>query len=505
MVVQTRTTEVQMELTTQQLDRAAGVLLGQACGDALGVPYEFGRVPQGEPEMKGGGLGPYAPGEWSDDTQMAICIARVAATGADLTSAEALEAIAENFLDWYAAGATDVGIQTRGVLTATHRASGPAHVRMREAAAELHERSGRTAGNGALMRTSVVGLTDVADREATARAARAIADLTHTDPLAGDSCVIWSEAIRVAVTTGELNVLGGLDLVAANRRSQWHTWLRDAVLRAEPARHSPNGFTVTALQAALAAVSKAVHTAEGPHRFRTGLIEAVRAGNDTDTVAAIAGGLLGALHGESAIPAQWRRQVHGWPGLRSRDLVGLAHATVIGGPQEGKWPAIARMEYADQASAHRHLAVPHPHDDQVLLGTIGDLRRAPELGIDAVVSLCRLGQFDVPAAGVRPEDHVDFRLVDSEMPAANAHLDFVLEEAAAAVEAFRKEGKRVLLHCVAAQQRTPSVALRYAARLGIESDVAARAVLAALPSARAWGLLWETSHKRAAASPSSPR
>lgn len=98
------------------LDRAAGALLGQACGDALGVPYEFGSRPlSGDPEMLGGGLGDYAPGEWSDDTQMAVCIARVAAQGADLTTDDA---IAVAFDDWALHGATDIGTQTAGVLRA---------------------------------------------------------------------------------------------------------------------------------------------------------------------------------------------------------------------------------------------------------------------------------------------------------------------------------------------------------------------------------------------------
>ena len=80
-----------MRLTTAQRDRAAGVLLGQAVGDALGVPYEFGTPPaDGRPVMKGGGLGPYAPGEWSDDTQMAVCVAEVAATGVDYIAVGAL-------------------------------------------------------------------------------------------------------------------------------------------------------------------------------------------------------------------------------------------------------------------------------------------------------------------------------------------------------------------------------------------------------------------------------
>ena len=70
-----------MILTSTQKDRAGGVLLGQAIGDALGVPYEFASpIPFGTAEMIGGGLGPYAPGEWSDDTQMAVCIARATAS-----------------------------------------------------------------------------------------------------------------------------------------------------------------------------------------------------------------------------------------------------------------------------------------------------------------------------------------------------------------------------------------------------------------------------------------
>ncbi|MGW2788234.1 ADP-ribosylglycohydrolase family protein, partial [Streptomyces populi] len=83
----------QPRLDTRATDRAAGVLLGAAVGDALGVPYEFGarlRDDQ-QPRMIGGGLGPYEPGEYSDDTQMQVCIAEVAAGGADLRTPKALD------------------------------------------------------------------------------------------------------------------------------------------------------------------------------------------------------------------------------------------------------------------------------------------------------------------------------------------------------------------------------------------------------------------------------
>jgi ADP-ribosylglycohydrolase len=86
-------------------------------------------------------------------------------------------------------------------------------------------------------------------------------------------------------------------------------------------RFTPNGFTVTAVQAAVAAITQTPAT-DG--QLVAALHAAVRIGNDTDTVAAIAGGLLGARWGASAVPADWRAAVHGWPGLTGHDLVALA-------------------------------------------------------------------------------------------------------------------------------------------------------------------------------------
>lgn len=306
------------------------MLLGQACGDALGVPYEFAAPPRGQAQMLGGGLGPYEPGEWSDDTQMALCIAQVSATGADLTSDAALDQVAAAFESWARSGASDVGIQTSAVLRAAEVARGPASERLRSAAAAHHARTGRTAGNGALMRTGIVALTRLDNREHTARAARAVAQLTHTDPLAGDSCVLLCEAVRVCVTGGELDLTTGLDLLPAERRSRWATWIDEAA-NAEPQRFSPNGFTVTALQAAWAAIASTAADAGSARHLASGLQAAVRAGDDTDTVAAIAGAMLGARYGASAVPQRWRRIVHGWPGVRAHDLVQFAVLTASGG------------------------------------------------------------------------------------------------------------------------------------------------------------------------------
>ncbi|MGZ8821321.1 MAG: ADP-ribosylglycohydrolase family protein [Aeromicrobium sp.] len=475
-------------------DRAAGVLLGQACGDALGVPYEFGPAlsPDFIPQMVGGGLGPFAPGEYSDDTSMAVCIAEVAATGADLTGAEAIDSIATNFLSW-AETASDIGNQTRAVFSAARRSSEPNGTRVPRASQDFADSHPRSAGNGALMRTAIVGLSRVHDREATAAAARVIAAITHADPLAVESCVLWSEAVRVAVTTGRFDLLGGLDLITDSSRGQWRTWIDEAT-GADPRRFNPNGFTVSALQAAWAAITwtpvpvldPAAGTFPAQH-LEHALMNAVRAGYDTDTVASIAGGLLGARWGWSAIPAHWSRKVHGYGDHRARGLVTLALLTVDRGTtDEHGWPVAPVMKSWDYQHSRDFSAV-HPHDDGVVLGTYATTGH----GCDAVVSLCRMGAAEPSVAGIAPGDHVEFRLLDKDNPESNRNLDFVMADAAATIKALRDEGKKVFVHCVAAQQRTPSVGIAYSRLLGIDAERARADMRAALPGLRGFGALWD--------------
>ncbi len=328
------------------LDRASGVLLAQAAGDALGVPYEFAMPPgpghrDAVAVMRGGGLGPYAPGEWSDDTQMSVCVARVTASHdvlspvPDASGASPLDDVAAAFEAWRTGGASDVGTQTAAVLRDASARRGPAAARLRDASAALHAATGRTAGNGALMRTGVVGLVALDDRATTARAARAVAELTHTDPLAAESCVLWSEAVRVAVTEERLDVRAGLDLLDDAAASRWSAWIADAELARPAADLRQNGFTVTALQGAWHAIST-TSDADGPGSAgRDHLVAALQAavaiGGDTDTVAAIAGALLGARHGARAVPPEWTAAVHGWPGIGARVLTALARRTAQGG------------------------------------------------------------------------------------------------------------------------------------------------------------------------------
>ncbi|AXH97200.1 ADP-ribosylglycohydrolase family protein [Ornithinimicrobium avium] len=325
-----------MNLTDDQIDRAGGVLLGQALGDALGVPYASGAAPYDPatgPQPAGGGPGDHAPGEWSGDTQMALCVAEVAATGTDLTSPTGQLGVATAFLSWFESDPPEVGAHTRAVLTAVARRGDDAtldEALLQESWAE-HERTGRSAGNSALARTCVVGLAALADREATARSARAVARLTHWDTLAGDSCVLWSEAVRRAVVDGVLDLRGGLDLLGGPEvQVRWSAWVEEAE-REDPSTFSGNGCTVVALQAAWSAVHRTRGAATAEQHVVEALSTAVGIGGDTGTVAAIAGGLLGARYGSSGLPERWAPRVHGWPGLWSDDLVRLAVLTAHGG------------------------------------------------------------------------------------------------------------------------------------------------------------------------------
>ncbi len=459
-----------MTLTTAQLDRACGVLLATAAGDALGAPYEFGppRGPELEVAMTGGGV--WEPGEWTDDTSMAIAIAEVAATEGDLREEEALDAIAQRWHEW-SQDAKDVGIQTRSVLSRAGQ-HGISAQKAREESASLHNLTGRTAGNGSLMRTAPVALAYLNDEAALVEAARAVSELTHHDPEAGDACVLWCCAIRYAILTGVLDARIGLQHIGTDRRDLWAARL-DVGEASQPSDFENNGWVVEALQAAWSAIAITPVRQDDPaggifraDHLRLALDAAVRGGGDTDTVAAIAGGLLGAAYGASAVPAEWRRMLHGWPGLSKRDLVALS-------------TRIVREERPFSYDPICMTPVQHPHDEGLWLGDVAALQGLPT-GVDAVVSLCRVNDDDLPA-GV---EQIDIRLIDKVKPDANRNLDFVLTDTVRLIEQLRKEGRTVLLHCVACQSRTPTVAALYSARQkGISGLLALEDVTEVLPDA----------------------
>jgi ADP-ribosylglycohydrolase len=312
-----------MKLTMEQKDRAAGVLLGCAVGDALGVPFEFKPaqkfstrdLPLG---MPGGGPFNFGPGEFSDDTQMSLCIARVAYDGHDVSGGDGLDRVATAFLGWYRSGPRDVGGQVSAVLSGAAKLRHPAAGLTARAADRFRRAPGGSGGNGSLMRTSPIALRYLDDPEKMTAAARAVSALTHADPDTLNACVLWCHIIRAAVLTGDPHggVADGLAALPEGDRARWSALLNEAAVR-WPEDFPNNGWVVGAVQAAWSAVTLGLEE-EG---YENGITAAVGCGKDTDTVAAIAGAVLGATFGASGIRPDWRSEVHGWMGVNGADMI----------------------------------------------------------------------------------------------------------------------------------------------------------------------------------------
>ncbi|RWR22910.1 ADP-ribosylglycohydrolase family protein [Agrococcus lahaulensis] len=447
-----------MAPTSSQADRALGAILASAAGDALGAPYEFKAAvlpPTSITVHAGGG---WELGEWTDDTAMAMPILRALSEGRSLDDESTLDLIVRDWAGWRV-DAKDVGLQIGQVLrTLPVRTAESA----RATAEAVHHARGRSGGNGSLMRTGPVALGYLGDAAGAARAARAISDLTHFDVDAGDASVIWTLAILHAIETGELDLDAGIGGLPVERQQRWRDLAVEAERRMPWELTANNGWVVGAFQAAWSAITHS-------DTLAATLELAVRCGNDTDTVAAIAGSLAGAVYGASALPWSLQRHLHGWAddgvvGDR-RTLVEWTMLALNGRADSKGWPTAATFP----SELHPTL-VRHPLDEGVWLGDLASLGSMPST-VDGVVSLCRVGNTQ---AAVDRANHAEIRLIDAD--GMNPHLDVVLADAADAVATLRAEGREVLLHCYESRSRTAAVAALYAVRhldVGVDEALSA--------------------------------
>jgi ADP-ribosylglycohydrolase len=457
-----------VSLDAATIDRAVGAVLASAAGDALGAPYEFDAPnPDAPCALEGGGHFGWEPGEWTDDTQMALAVLTVLAEG----SADP-GAIGDEMVRWYASGPRDVGNQTRAVLGAAARTGTTA----RAAAREFQQRSPDAAGNGALMRTGPVAVANLGDRDAVAALATAVAELTHPHPDSVDACVLWSLAVERAIMTARPDqrfdwaaaVAAGLDHVVPDRRDLWRSRIDAAVGRDPVEFHANNGWIVAAFQAALAVITTtADETHALPcHHLTAALRRAARSGGDTDTVAGIAGALLGARWGATAVPLAWRRHLHGRrlygeAALTAADLDALARLAVRRGrPDPNGWPGVAHLDYGSMPAVCAEL-------DGAWFGNFGGIEGAVADGATVVVSLCRMGTADVADT----VEHHTVGLIDTDA-ADNPNAAFVLLDTARMIGDLAAGGERVFTHCVRAEHRAPTMAAAYLITRGVDLDTA---------------------------------
>lgn len=272
-------------------DRAVGALVGLAVGDAIGTTLEFKPRDSYPPltDMIGGGPFDLEPGQWTDDTAMALALADSLITCGSLDEHDLMT----RFLAWFEDGdysstgtCFDIGGTTRQALLRFKRSGNPI----------AGSTDPMSAGNGSLMRLAPIAIRYRNDRETLRDAASRQSATTHGAPEAVDACIAFAERLadaiegrpRSDVLTKRLSELA--PRIAAIEAGSWRGKHREQI--------RSSGYVVHSLEAALWAVGRT-------SSFEDAVLLAANLGDDADTVAAIAGQLAGAIYGLSAIPRLW--------------------------------------------------------------------------------------------------------------------------------------------------------------------------------------------------------
>lgn len=284
----------------EPIERYRGCLLGLAVGDALGTTLEFKPPGTFKPvaDIVGGGPFGLRPGEWTDDTSMALCMAESLIERRGFDPVDQLE----RYCRWYRHGHLsstgtffDIGNTVRAALERFERTREP----------YCGSTDPATAGNGSIMRLAPAPLVYARrPREAIERAAES-SRTTHGAPEAVDACRSLA-ALIVGAVTG----VAKADLLADRFSPVPGLW-RAAPLapkiaeiaagsfkRRDPPAIRGTGYAVASLEAALWAFHRSTS-------FRDGALLAVNLGDDADTTGAVYGQLSGAFYGEPGIPEGW--------------------------------------------------------------------------------------------------------------------------------------------------------------------------------------------------------
>jgi ADP-ribosyl-[dinitrogen reductase] hydrolase len=281
-------------------DRYRGCLLGLAAGDALGTTLEFKQPGSFEPltDMVGGGPFGLKPGEWTDDTSMALCLAESLVTKKGFDAVHQLE----TYVRWWRHGhlsvkgrCFDIGNATRAALETFGRYHRP----------DSGSRDPSVAGNGSLMRLAPVPLAFAQDPEEAIRLASESSRTTHGSWECLDACRYFAGLIVGAVQGRSKD-----ELLAPQFTPIPGLWAKSLALnpqvdaiacgsfRRQPPEIRGSGWVIHTLEAAL----WAFHSTES---FRDGVLKVVNLGEDADTTGAVFGQIAGAYYGVDGIPPEW--------------------------------------------------------------------------------------------------------------------------------------------------------------------------------------------------------
>lgn len=300
-------------------ERYRGCLLGLAAGDALGTTLEFRTPGSFEPleDVQGGGPFGLEPGQWTDDTSMALCLAESLVTCQGFDAADQMR----RYVCWMNEGylsstgaCFDIGNTVRRALLEFQETEQPF----------CGPTDRHSAGNGSLMRLAPIPMLYQRTPAAVIRQAAQSSRVTHGARVAVDCC-----RYLAGIIAGALNGEGREALLGPLYSPLPHAWeeyplapeveevARGSFKRLQPPEIEGSGYAVKSLEAALWAFHKA-------EDFRHGSLLAVNLGDDADTTGAIYGQMAGAYFGEGDIPETWRSLVLRWPAGREGVILEIA-------------------------------------------------------------------------------------------------------------------------------------------------------------------------------------
>ncbi|MEL7369611.1 MAG: inositol monophosphatase family protein [Myxococcota bacterium] len=290
--------------SAQTVARGRGLMLGQLVGDALGAQVEFSRAtdifhrfPQGVRSIRDGGPFQTSAGQPTDDSEMALAMSRSVLRKGCFD----LESVAQAYVDWYTSSPFDVG----STVSTACEAGVQADEGQRAAAMRTAARA-ESQANGALMRISPIALLHHADPDKAVRCAVDDARLTHPHPVCLAANAAFVAALVEGLNGGDSTSMLSVAVHAAERMGPGAVpvvqSLQKARSKAPVLDEANQGWVLLAMQ-------NAFHVLLHAPSFEEGLVQTVSRGGDTDTVGAITGALMGALHGVSAVPKEWRGAV----------------------------------------------------------------------------------------------------------------------------------------------------------------------------------------------------
>lgn len=285
------------------VERATGVFLGLACGDALGRPVEgwpAGRIEREYgtlTEFVGNGTHDQPAGTVTDDTQLAVVLSRslLECDGFDR------EDFVSRLLEWYESRPFGIGGTTTEALRQIADGIEPLEAAERARAAKP---PGRKATNGSVMRCAPIAIAYREDCEALERASRESSRVTHADPRCVHGCAVLNRTIANALLERGDPLERAHSALPTDAPEELREGLAPIPDAVEPDDLEPANDAVETLRTAL-------YHALTADSAEKAIVGAVNEGGDTDTIGAIAGAVAGARFGAGDLPERWLSTLEG--------------------------------------------------------------------------------------------------------------------------------------------------------------------------------------------------